>query len=64
MKDLLELRKDIDRIDHEIVRLYEERMGISKQVAEYKIANGKPVFDKQREDEKLDAVICKNSGII
>ena len=53
MKDLLELRKDIDRIDHEIVRLYEERMGISKQVAEYKIANGKPVFDKQREVEKL-----------
>ena len=54
MKDLLELRKDIDRIDHEIVRLYEERMGISKQVAEYKIANGKPVFDKQREVEKLE----------
>lgn len=54
--DLLELRGKIDKIDRQIVELYEERMDIAKQVAEYKIANGKKVFDKQREKEKLAAV--------
>ena len=26
MKDLLDIRKDIDKIDEQIVKLYEERM--------------------------------------
>ncbi len=53
MIDLLTLRGQIDEIDREIVSLYERRMKISGQVAEYKIETGKKVFDKQREDEKL-----------
>lgn len=53
MKDLLELRNEIDRIDEQIVALYEERMQISESVAEYKIQTGKKVFDKDREREKL-----------
>ena len=44
MRDLLELRDQIDEIDREIVRLFEERMDISREVAEFKIANGKKVF--------------------
>ena len=54
--DLLELRQQIDAIDEQIVDLYERRMDISRQVAEYKIATGKKVFDKQREMEKLAKV--------
>lgn len=54
--DLLELRNQIDAIDSQIVALYEQRMDISKQVAEYKISVGKKVFDKQRELEKLAKV--------
>lgn len=54
--DLLELRNQIDEIDSQMVMLYEKRMGISKQVAEYKISVGKKVFDKQREMEKLAKV--------
>lgn len=54
--DLLELREQIDEIDADIVRLYEKRMEISKQVAEYKIETGKKVFDKTREEEKLRKV--------
>lgn len=54
--DLMELRERIDAIDEEIVSLYEQRMEISRQVAEYKIANGKKVLDKQREAEKLEKV--------
>ena len=56
MVDLLELRGKIDEIDAQIVSLYEERMGISRQVAEYKIGTGKKVFDKEREQEKLKKV--------
>lgn len=54
--DLLELREKIDKIDAQIVDLYEQRMEVSKQVAEYKIGTGKKVFDKQREVEKLEKV--------
>ena len=54
--DLLDLRNQLDIIDAEIVELYEKRMGICKQVAEYKISTGKKVFDKQREMEKLATV--------
>lgn len=54
--DLLELRKKIDIIDKEIVSLYESRMDISRQVAEYKIETGKKVFDRVREEEKLSTL--------
>ncbi len=54
--DLLDLRNQLDVIDAQIVELYEKRMGICKQVAEYKISTGKKVFDKQREMEKLATV--------
>ncbi len=54
--DLLKLREQIDAIDEQIVDLYEKRMDISRQVAEFKIETGKKVFDKVREDEKLRKV--------
>ena len=54
--DLQQLRTQIDKIDAQIVELYEQRMDISRQVAEYKIETGKMVFDKQREQEKLEKV--------
>ena len=56
MKDLVQCRKEIDEIDSRITALFQERMQIAADVAEYKRASGKKVFDKQREDEKLDAV--------
>ncbi len=54
--DLLELRGQLDVIDEKIVALYEERMAISSQVADYKIETGKKVFDRAREEEKLKKV--------
>ncbi len=54
--DLSQLREQIDAIDSQIVELYERRMEISGQVADYKIANGKKVFDKAREQEKIASV--------
>ena len=49
MKNLLELRDEIDVIDKQIVALYQQRMQIAAEVAEYKIETGKKVFDKDRE---------------
>lgn len=54
--DLGELRSQIDEIDHELVELFEKRMEICGQVAEYKIQNNKQVFDKKREEEKIQNV--------
>lgn len=54
MRDLSEIRVEIDDIDGQIVSLFEERLELVTQVAEYKIANGKQVLDKKREAEKLE----------
>lgn len=54
--DLGILRNEIDEIDKEIVSLYERRMDVCKQVAQFKIENGKKVFDKVREEEKIRSV--------
>ncbi len=56
MIDLTELRSQIDEIDRNIVELYEKRMEVAANVAKYKIANGKKVFDKAREEEKIRKV--------
>ncbi|MBD5450667.1 MAG: prephenate dehydratase [Lachnospiraceae bacterium] len=54
--DLAVLRGQLDEIDEKIVQLYEERMEICSQVADYKIETGKKVLDKSREEEKLRKV--------
>ncbi|MCR4998370.1 MAG: chorismate mutase, partial [Lachnospiraceae bacterium] len=58
MKDLMDIRKDIDCIDKEILRLYEQRLSLACDVANYKIANHKPVLDKEREAQKIAALTC------
>ena len=52
--DLNEIRKNIDTIDTEMTRLFEERMKLTYQVAAYKIENGKKVYDIEREDSNLE----------
>ena len=47
--NLDEIRVDIDKIDRDIVELIKKRMNLSLSVAEYKINNGKKVFDAERE---------------
>ena len=53
MIDLQVSRKQIDEIDSQIVKLFEERMKVANEVAKYKMETGKAVFDKEREHEKL-----------
>lgn len=54
--NLQEIRGQLDEIDSQIVELFSERMRLSCDVAEYKIGCGKPVYDGERERQKLEAV--------
>ena len=56
MIDLQVSRKQIDEIDSQIVKLFEERMKVANEVAKYKMETGKAVFDKEREEQKLDSL--------
>lgn len=60
MKDLLDIRKDIDKIDEQIVKLYEERMKLTSDVAEYKINTGKQVLTKRGRNPSWQR--CRKSG--
>ncbi len=54
MKDLEDLRREIDLIDRQIVELFEERMKTVSQVAEYKIKNQLPVLNSSREASLIE----------
>ena len=62
MLDLQECRNQIDQIDDEIIRLFEERMKVCEEVAQYKIQTGKKVLDPQREQEKIKVLREKAHG--
>jgi len=50
MKDLSESRERITEIDKAMAELFEERMHLAKDIAEYKMERGLPVKDKKREE--------------
>ena len=54
--DIQELRSRIDRVDDEIVRLYGERMELTREIGRYKRENGLPVLDTERERNLLNRV--------
>ena len=54
--DLHEYRDQLDQIDRQLVELFEQRMKVSGDVAEYKINTGKAVYDGERERQKLDTL--------
>lgn len=56
MLDLGELRVQLDEIDSQLVKLYEDRMELCRQVGEYKLETGKRILDKERERQKIQAV--------
>ena len=55
MKTLDECRSEIDEVDRQIVRLFEQRMQLCREVAQFKIANGMQVLDRSREEKVLDS---------
>ena len=57
MRTLEELRVEIDRIDQQMVQLFEERMQVVAEVMAVKKAAGLPILDASREE----AVVAKNT---
>lgn len=49
-------REKINEIDIQLLKLFEERMDICKEVASYKIENKMQVLDKSRENVILERV--------
>lgn len=58
-------RKEIDRIDTEMLRLFEERMAVADNIAAVKFEKNLPILNSSREDEIIDkakrAVKCDYS---
>ena len=51
--ELKDYRNQIDRIDDEIVRLFQQRMDVAAQIAAYKKEHDLPIMQASREREKL-----------
>lgn len=60
MQDLQEIRQRIDKIDKQLVDLFQERMECAKDVAEYKKGKSMAIYDQEREEAKLKAL----SGLV
>ena len=56
MRDLKELRVEIDEIDKAMQSLFERRMSVASEIADYKKANNLPILDSSREKEKINAM--------
>jgi len=52
--DLDELRRGIDSVDQQILKLLHERIRLVMQVGEYKRQRGIPVYDPERERQLLE----------
>ena len=52
--NLSECRNEIDKIDKELVELFEKRMNVAINVAKYKIENNIPIFNGVREAEVIE----------
>jgi chorismate mutase / prephenate dehydratase len=59
--ELQDYRQQIDKVDDELLRLFKERMDISRQISQYKKEHSLPVLDAAREREKL-ADVCEKAG--
>ena len=63
MNELENLRERIDTIDKELIALFEERMNVVNDIAEYKIKNNLPILNQTREDiviSKVKAIVKNN----
>ena len=56
MKDLKELRKEIDVVDAGLLELLKQRFDITEQIGEYKAKNNQELFCPEREEEKKQSL--------
>lgn len=54
IRNLEEIRAEIDEIDHQLIPLFRRRMELAADVAEYKRTQNLPTFRPEREQEILE----------
>ncbi|MGI5990575.1 MAG: bifunctional chorismate mutase/prephenate dehydratase [Lachnospiraceae bacterium] len=54
--DLNKIRGEIDEVDAQLVKLLEKRLELTRSVARYKLATGKKVLDRSRENQKISVL--------
>ena len=57
MNDLHSLRKQIDEIDKELVRLLNKRFRVTTRIGRLKLEKQRPIYDRERENRVLSSVI-------
>lgn len=57
MKDLEQCRREIDEIDQQLIKLFEQRMNVSKDVVTYKLAHGLEIFQPEREKAVIEKML-------
>lgn len=57
-------RKEIDKIDGEIIALLNWRAKAAKEIGKIKAKAGLPIIDLERESEVLQHIISENEGVL
>ena len=52
MATLEELRVELDKIDNQMVGLYQKKMNVCREVGDYKVKAGRKVYDRQQDVRK------------
>lgn len=60
--DIDQIRLEIDRLDNELLRIFNERAALALKIGEVKKELGIPVYDPRREKLIFDKVKANNPG--
>jgi chorismate mutase len=60
--DIDDIRKEIDRLDRELLRIFNERAALALAIGEIKKEKGLPVYDPQREKLIFERMKAANPG--
>jgi len=60
--DISDLRVEIDRLDRELLRIFNERAALALKIGEVKKELDLPVYDPSREKRIFDAMTADNPG--
>jgi chorismate mutase len=61
MEDLSKFRKEIDKLDKELIEIIKQRLIICKKLGDFKMKNGLRVRDRKREKQIIADKIEKSS---
>jgi len=57
-----QIRREIDRLDSELLRIFNKRASLALKIGEIKKEEGLPVYDPQREKRIFDKIMEDNPG--